>query len=134
MFRVLALLLEVKMVLNYNTLGICIECNEGIFNPICPSCLAGQMHAWVESNGFDKKIKENITTFTDRIKNKFIDEGMNCAVCRINQTLICPYCFTEKIYNFLQRLKVSRKILEEFLIYFNYDFEHSGYSEEFENE
>jgi hypothetical protein len=113
-----------------------LECNEGIFNPICPSCLAREMQAWVESNGFDRKVGNSIIKFANTIKNKnqFTDEGIDCAVCKTNQTSICPYCFTSRIYNFLRKLMVNRKILQEFLTYFNYDFEHVGYSREVEED
>jgi hypothetical protein len=117
-----------------NSYGLCLECNEGIFNPICPACLAREMRIWIEENGFNRKIGREISEFANSIKNKFIDEGIDCAICKSNQTSICPYCFTSRIYNFLQKLNVKRKILEEFLTYFNYDFEHTGYSEDFEEE
>ena len=124
---------KAKMIQN-NSHGLCLECNEGIFNPICPNCLAREMRAWIRSNGFNKKIGNKITEFANLAKNNFIDEGVECAICKSNQTSICPYCFTSKIYRFLQKLKVKRKILEEFLTYFNYDFEHNGYSKEFEED
>ncbi len=124
---------KAKMIQN-NSYDLCLECNEGIFNPICPNCLAREMQAWIESNGFDSRIGRSITLFANITKNKFIDEGVECAICKSNQTSICPYCFTSKIYNFLQKLKVRKEILEEFLIYFNYDFEHNGYSKEFEED
>lgn len=122
-----------KMIQN-NSHGLCLECNGGIFNPICPSCLVGEMRAWLASNGFSKKISHEISEFANRIKNRFIDEGIDCAICKSSQTSICPYCFTSRIYNFLQKLNVKRNILEEFLTYFNYDFEHNGYSEDFEEQ
>jgi hypothetical protein len=111
-----------------------LECNEGIFNPICPVCIAKQICVWSEDNGFEKKLKRKIKRFTDSIKNRFTDEGVDCAICKNHQTSICPYCFTNKIYSFLQKLGVKRKILEEFLVYFNYDFEHTGYSKDFEED
>jgi|SRR3989338_9141594 len=124
---------DAKMIQN-NSHGLCLECNEGIFNPVCPVCLAGEMQAWVESNGFEKKTGEKIIAFANKAKSRFIDEGINCAVCKKNQTSICPYCFTDKIYNFLNKLNISKKIIEGFLISFNYDFEHTGYSRDFEED
>ena len=122
-----------KMIQNASR-GLCSECNEGIFNPICPVCLAGEIQAWAGSNWFEKKVGNEIVKFANRVKNKFIDEGIECAICRSNQTSICPYCFTDRIYNFLNKLKVSKKVIKEFLTHFNYDFEHNGYSKEFEEE
>jgi len=124
---------DAKMIQNISH-GLCLECNEGMFNPICPSCLAREMRAWIESNGFEKEVGKEVAKFANRVKNEFIDDGTECAVCKSNQTLICPYCFTSKIYNFLCNLKVKKAILEEFLTSFNYDSEHNGYSKEFEED
>ena len=79
-----------KMIQN-NSRGLCSECNEGIFNPICPVCLAGEMEAWVESKGFEKKVGNEIVKFANSVKNKFIDMGTDGAICKSNKTLICPY-------------------------------------------
>ena len=121
-----------KMIQNASR-GLCSECNEGIFNPICPVCLAGEIQVWAGSS-LNAKTADQISTFAKKAGNKFFDEGADCAICRKNQAGLCPYCFTNRIYNFLNKLKVSKKVIEEFLTHFNYDFDHKGYSKRFEED
>lgn len=121
------------MIQNYSH-GLCIECNEGIFNPICTKCLAGQLDSWFNEAGISalvrKRIKESIL---NQEKKELPFEGIKCAVCKSSEASICPYCFTESIYNMLKKLEINKKLLGQFFTYFNYDFEHTGYSKDFED-
>ncbi|MFH0831514.1 MAG: hypothetical protein V1886_01445 [archaeon] len=117
-----------------NSNNLCIVCNEGIHNPICPVCLAGEIKEWIETNNLSSEAKKKIVSYASRIKNKFIDSGTECTICRENQTAVCPYCFTEEMYNFLMKLNLQKDAVESFLTSFNYDSEHAGYSKEFEED
>ncbi len=110
--------------------GICVECNEGIFNPICPSCLLREVEAWLDGTRLGNEVKKKL--------NKVIDsdglEGVKCAICKDEGISICPYCFTRHVYDALMSARVSKSIADEFLTFFNFDFEHNGYSKDFEED
>lgn len=110
--------------------GICVECNEGIYNPVCPSCLSREVEAWLDGARLGKEIKGKIKRIKDR------DElgGVRCAICKEQETSICPYCSTRHIYDALLTAGASKKVVEEFLTFFNFDLEHSGYSKDFEED
>jgi hypothetical protein len=114
----------------------CIECHEAIYNPLCPFCLAKEVQVWLASYP-DKKIKDkilqNIRKYLMTIHKLSIKRGKatKCAVCGKRASL-CPYCFTNYVYNLLKELDVNRIMLKEFLQFFNFDFEHTGYYKEAE--
>jgi hypothetical protein len=53
-----------------------------------------------------------------------------CVHCGRNSVHICPYCFTEHLYNLIKETGAEVRALTEFLFIFNFDFRHSGYSDE----
>ena len=110
------------MIKNYSDI-LCMECKEVIYNPLCPSCLARDIGVWL-----DKKPK--LKAVLEKDMNKILEQGkhldsMKCIACNKNSAFLCPYCFTEKIYEKLKEIKAGKKILSEFIVLF--DFEHSGY-------
>ena len=109
-----------------------MECNEAIFNPICPSCLVRQVKHWINGNITNNRVRSGIVRFAESLKDEFYSEGIACVICRDNETPICPYCFTEEIYTFIVKSGGDKKIIEEFMTHFNYDFEHAGYEKDFE--
>jgi len=110
---------------------LCLECREEIFNPICPRCVSSEIAVWMLSQG--KKAKQAIK---NEIKN--ILKGNNehdytkCIVCKGHDTFVCPYCFTERVYNSLKKARVGKKVLAEFLALFSFDLEHTGYAKDAE--
>ncbi len=114
----------------------CIECKEGIFNPICPFCLAQEIKAWLDQAN-NKKLRRIVMQEIRKIlNNSFISTFISnkCIKCKNYTSFMCPYCFTEKIYNAIKNSKIKNKkrIREEFLTFFNFDFEHTGYGKELE--
>jgi len=117
----------------YSTNAICIECNEGIFNPICPKCLAREIKEWLKTADFDGNDKAKAEQILNCVLNKnFLLEKVSsqCIICKKGNTYMCPYCFTEKILDSLRRTQVSDKIIEQFLEFFNFDFDRTGYAKE----
>ena len=129
-----------KMTQNfYNRHAICLECGEDIHNSICPCCLFDQTKQWLAGNKNIEpekvfQISREIKKFIDKdtVLAKSINNHQMCITCKESTSYLCPYCFTEFLLNILKRIKVSRAILSEFFIFFNYDFEHTGYSKEAE--
>ncbi len=111
----------------------CLDCKEAVFNPICPFCLAEHIEIWLSSYPSDirKKILPQINEYIKKTNN-LAGKSTKCIICNKKRVSICPYCFTEYVLNYLKKLKVSNIILKEFLQFFNFDFEHTGYSKEAE--
>lgn len=109
-----------------------MECKEIICNPLCAGCLAKEMRQWLDGTALNTKIQQEINAYI--LKNEGYEEGSRCIICRNNYADICPYCLTEHVYEFLKRVKVNKKILAEFFEFFNFDFGHSGYSKDFEED
>ncbi len=112
----------------------CLDCHEAIFNPICPECLTFQIEAWLSSlSGYPpkdkilKRIKDYVIA-TRNVSNK----ATPCIVCRKPRATLCPYCFTNYVFALLKCLEVNREVLKEFFQFFNYDFDHTGYTIEAE--
>lgn len=111
----------------------CVECDEAIFNPLCPDCLSIEIEAWL-TNYPDLKKKlipkmKDYVRYLSRIKR----DSTMCVHCYKKTASLCPYCFTKFVFDELQELSVSKQIIKEFFRFFNFDFEHTGYSKEAEN-
>jgi predicted amidophosphoribosyltransferase len=127
------------MTQNYNRYAICLECGEDIHNSICPCCLFEETKQWfAESRNISPEkvlnISREIKKFIERdtALAKSINNHQECLICRDSSSYLCPYCFTEFLLKILKKNKVSREIMKEFFVFFNYDFEHTGYSKEAE--
>lgn len=111
----------------------CLNCREAIYNPLCPFCLARQIEAWLSN--YPSEIRNKIVR---RLKNYIKEIGSitgattKCIICKKARVSLCPYCFTAHVLEELKKAKVSNIILREFLQFFNFDFEHTGYSKEAE--
>lgn len=112
----------------------CLDCREAISNPLCPSCLALQIEVWLSSypdRNITNKILERVKRYVERTNN-LAGSSSKCVTCGKLRASLCPYCFTNYVFNLLKNMKVNRIILKEFLQFFNYDFEHVGYSKDAE--
>lgn len=108
-----------------------MECKEIIYNPLCARCLAKEMQQWLDGIALNRKIQQEINAYI--LRKEGYNEGSKCILCRDNYTDVCPYCLTEHVYEFMKRVNAKKEILNEFFEFFNFDFEHSGYSKEFED-
>ncbi len=115
-----------------------MECGEIILNfMICPDCLARELTEWLKGKRGEIGRKnteqlQNKVKFLLKINKKVIGNSDKCIVCGKRTIFLCPYCFTKYVYEELKELNVSDDILREFFHIFNFDFEHTGYSQEME--
>ena len=115
---------------------MCIECKEAIYNPLCPRCLSREIAEWLGSRceirniilEDIKKVLKATRAHSPLSKVEF----QRCIKCKNKTAALCPYCFTERIYNRLKKERAGRKILKEFLEFFNFDFEHTYLAREAE--
>jgi len=106
---------------------LCLECGEEIFNPLCPRCLSREIDIWLESQ--QSKIKKAVKDEIKKIlKVNKEHDYTKCILCKKKDVFLCPYCFTERIYNKLKSARINPKLLGNFLTLFNFDLEHTGYS------
>ena len=121
----------------YSRYAICTECTETICNPICPICLANEIEAWLRAGNLSEKEKGIFRDALNKILNanyKLEGASSQCIICGEPDDYMCPYCFTEKIYDSLARKGVSKATIAQFVRIFNFDFDRTGYSREVENE
>ncbi|MFH1500972.1 MAG: hypothetical protein ABIE22_03440 [archaeon] len=106
--------------------ALCLECREPIHNPLCPFCLSRGIEAWLEnkptkmSNFVENEIKKILGA-------RKLGNSVKCIACNSDRAFLCPYCFTEMVYKALKKVRARKADLEEFMILFNFDFEHCGY-------
>ncbi|MEM2932755.1 MAG: hypothetical protein QW622_00885 [Candidatus Pacearchaeota archaeon] len=119
--------------LRINRVELCLICQEAIFTPICPKCLTKEVNTWAIQSLKGKKyekLRHEIGSEMLRL-SKYDFPSTKCIKCKGN-VFICPYCFTESIYEIIKKskLKNKKRIIEDFLIHFNFDFDHTGYIKE----
>jgi len=111
----------------------CLVCKEAIYNPLCPTCLAGQIKVWLTNYpDLSKKIMPILKKFIQEAHNEIDHLATRCIACNKKQASVCPYCFTEHVLNQLKKLDVDKQVLREFLQFFNFDYDRKGYTEEAE--
>ena len=112
---------------------ICDECSEAVTNPICPSCLTEEIEAWLTLYpNLRQELIPQLQNYLRKLKSKFAGLGTACIKCRNNRAFVCPYCFTNRVFDELIRINASKIILKEFFEFFNYDLHHTGYTKKAE--
>jgi len=112
----------------------CVDCHEAVFNPLCPDCLALQVEAWlstISSYPLKGKILKRMKDYV-RETNNLVGKSTKCVSCGQSRASLCPYCFTNYVFALLKCMHAHREILREFLQFFNYDFDHVGYTKDAE--
>jgi len=125
------------MINNYLTINsenACVLCSEVIYNPICHECLAKQVKTWLSSYpDVKKKITPKINSFVKEVEDLVIDSVV-CIACKKKKAALCPYCFCDRIFRILKKEKIDPLIIGDFLSTFNFDFDHTGYIKEAEED
>lgn len=91
-----------------NAQALCMECMEGITNPICPECLAMEMEIW------NKKLKPIITVPNYTTYNS---KNVRCLFCGKIMD-ICAHCFSRSMYELIKEKYPD--LAEDFIDTFNY--------------
>jgi hypothetical protein len=108
----------------------CLLCQEAIYNPICSECIGQQLRVWLSSYpDLKKKVWPIIKRHLRDIHNT-MHNASTCVACNKQRAAVCPYCFTNTILNILRKLEVNKIILSEFLKFFNFDYDQTGYTRE----
>ena len=108
----------------------CLSCGENINHPICPNCIAKGFVQWTKKFPEHHELKRKLNIFMKH-HNHIKGNSKKCVSCG-KEVHICPYCFTEYLYNLVKEAGLSIRAMSEFLFIFNFDFEHNGYSRELE--
>lgn len=111
---------------------LCNVCSIAVTNPLCPACLAIEIQAWVTLYpNLSKELIPRIKRYIENLEEKAID-FTQCIKCGNKTASVCPYCFTNQVLKELKKLEANKIILREFFEFFNFDFDHTGYSQEAE--
>ncbi len=70
-----------------------------------------------------------LNNYVKEVNNNII-ESVNCVSCKKKKAALCPYCFTEGIFNMLKKANIDKMIIMDFLSIFNFDLKHEGYIKE----
>ena len=118
----------------YNeTHHMCDVCSEAITNPICPFCLKAEIEAWLTLYpSLKQELLPKINKYLKKINRKIINDWVECIKCGKKRASICPYCFTEFVFNELQKMNAGKLVLKEFFDFFNFDLGHMGYTKKAE--
>lgn len=95
---------------------VCVICNEGISNPICPDCLMREIEQWLHEKqpSLVQNLQGLFTVFED------VEQNMSCVVCRSSMH-ICPHCVAREVHSMLY--EINQEVAEEFFNYFNFQLE-----------
>jgi hypothetical protein len=116
---------------HFDCLG-CIECGRPIPDPACPQCITDEFISWMDNYGKlknKKKMIKEISKFIGTHKD-LMGHSETCIECGKENAFICPYCFTTYLWGILKKNRPDKKLLEEFLVLFNFDHGHKGYWKE----
>jgi hypothetical protein len=112
---------------------LCDICNMAVTNPLCPTCLAIEIEAWLTMYpDLRRSLLPKLKKFIEFTEDNSQVESTQCIKCGETTASICPYCFTNQVLIELKRLEVSKIVLREFFEFFNFDMDHTGYSAEAE--
>jgi len=105
----------------------CERCLEPITHPICHDCLGKQISEWLSFYpSVNRKMIKKIKNYIIEVNNSAVS-GIKCMACNTKNASLCPYCFTEEIFNMLKKNKIDKMIIMDFLSTFNFDLKHEGY-------
>lgn len=106
----------------------CLVCKEPISNPICSTCIYGQIKAWLSNYpDLKQRIMPGLKNYLN-IEGDMKEESMECACCGKKRLVVCPYCFTEYVLMSLKKLDTDKQVLREFIRFFNFDLDGKGYT------
>jgi len=112
---------------------LCNVCSIAVTNPICPACLTKEIEAWSTLYpDVRTRLLPKLYSYLNQADDHIVFEATLCLKCNDTRGIVCPYCFTEFALRELKKMKVSNIILKEFLEFFNFDLDHTGYSSEAE--
>jgi hypothetical protein len=111
---------------------MCDVCSEAVINPLCPFCLKTEIEAWLTLYpNLRYDLLPQLRKYLQKIDSE-ANPSTRCISCGYDSTFLCPYCFTEFVLNELKKIHANKIVLKEFFQFFNFDFEHNGYSKEAE--
>ena len=113
--------------------NLCDICRNSITHPICSHCLKEEVEAWLTLYPhLREELMPRIKKFLTAIEDNRLSESTRCIKCSNKRAAVCPYCFTERVLYELKKMGSSVYVIKEFFMFFNFDFEHTGYSKEAE--
>lgn len=112
---------------------LCEVCSIAVTNPLCPSCLTREIDAWSTLYpDMRQRLLPRLYEYLNQAEDHIVYEATQCIKCNETKGIVCPYCFTDFVLNELKKIKTNRIIIKEFLEFFNFDLDHTGYTKEAE--
>jgi hypothetical protein len=93
----------------------CVSCLEPITNPLCHDCLGNQISSWLGLYpNIRKKLTPKLKSYIQEVNNNTIN-SVTCVSCNKKKAALCPYCFTEGIFNLLKKSNIDKMVIMDFL-------------------
>ena len=104
-------------------MGACVTCGQQITNPLCPERLAEQMKTWLAET------KPELISALDNRTEDFLDKpsGRDTCIVTGKKMDVCPYCYTEHIFDWLTSLNLNSELITQYLTFFHFDEGRLGY-------
>ncbi len=103
----------------------CIHCDDVITNPICPHCIEENIKDWLSQK------KPSLNKHLKTVSKEYVFglEKTHCIICGRLMNL-CTYCYTAEVFDLLK--EKAPELIEEFVLFFNFDLFYEGYKKEAE--
>jgi hypothetical protein len=96
-------------------------CDDAITNPVCPACLHKGVRQWL----LEQRELRLAAEVLDATVQDIVAGSTNCIKCR-SPMAVCAYCYTKDIFDVIKRRPA---LVDNYLIYFNFDLEHLGWEQ-----
>jgi hypothetical protein len=100
---------------------LCINCYQGITNPICGDCYTKQLAQWFNEIEDDSKLKSSIIKKIIAELPHDSSNDMFCIICAEKIVSLCTYCFFFNVEKILRESSLPPEKIEQFLTTFNYN-------------
>jgi hypothetical protein len=101
--------------------------NNVLDKQLCHICLSNEMKKWLNLYPtVNKKISSELKAYVMDVDENTLDA--DCSNCKKNKAALCPYCFSEGVFNLLKKNKVNVMVIMDYLSTFSFDKNHDEYA------
>jgi hypothetical protein len=97
----------------------CDDCTRRMVNPLCPSCLTTEIHAWMTLYPDLKTLLfPRVNEYLRTISHRITSYGMRCVKCGEHNAVVCPHCFSDFVFDELKKINAGPLVVQEFSDFF----------------
>ena len=88
----------------------CVQCGEGITNPICIRCVGEEMETWMREK---RPASIPMVRLTTKSFEAYMHDATLCIICGGNMN-VCAHCYTREVLSSLADKKLAKEMQEQF--------------------